>query len=278
MAQPMYQQIADDLRRQIEAGTLEPGKQLPTELELREVYNASRNTVRDAIKRLSSLGLVESRPGSGTFVTQEIDPFVTVLTTPPEIADGSADPEGASYLSEVSAAHRKAKTDPVQVATMPAPDKIAARLRIPVGSQVVRRSENRYIETTPWSIQSSYYPMEFATEGKARNLLIAENIEQGTVRYLESTMGLRQVGYREWITARSPDDNEQKFFSIAHDTMVFELFRTGFDQNGTPMRVTVTIYPADRNQFIVNSGTLPSPKYEGEGTESGTDTRGPSDT
>ena len=62
MAQPMYQQIADDLRRQIEAGTLEPGKQLPTELELREKYSASRNTVRDAIKRLAGLGLVESRP------------------------------------------------------------------------------------------------------------------------------------------------------------------------------------------------------------------------
>src|SRR5690348_2236490 len=60
--QPMYQQIADDLRRQIESGVLSPGQQLPTELDLREKYDASRNTVRDAIKRLTSLGLVETRP------------------------------------------------------------------------------------------------------------------------------------------------------------------------------------------------------------------------
>ena len=73
--QPMYQQIAEDLRKQIDSGLLARGSQLPTELELRERYNASRNTIRDAIKRLTSQGLVETRPGQGTFVTTEGRPF-----------------------------------------------------------------------------------------------------------------------------------------------------------------------------------------------------------
>jgi GntR family transcriptional regulator len=68
MAPPMYQHIADELRTRIESGDLAPGAQLPTELELREQYSASRNTIRDAVKRLTSLGLVETRPGQGTFV------------------------------------------------------------------------------------------------------------------------------------------------------------------------------------------------------------------
>ena len=34
--QPLYQQIAEDLRKQIDDGTLAPGSQLPTEVELRE--------------------------------------------------------------------------------------------------------------------------------------------------------------------------------------------------------------------------------------------------
>ena len=42
---------------------------------------------------------------------------------------------------------------------------------------------------------------------------------------------------------------------------VFEIFRTGFDQTGTPLRVTVTVWPADRNQFIVNVGEVPEPEY-----------------
>ena len=84
MADPMYRQIADDLRRQIETGELAPGAQLRTELELREKYEASRNTVRDAIKWLITRGLVETRPGQGTFVVEKMIPFVTTLTGDPK--------------------------------------------------------------------------------------------------------------------------------------------------------------------------------------------------
>src|SRR5271156_4290125 len=83
MASPMYRQIAEDLRAQIESGGLQPGQQLRTEIELRERYNASRNTVRDAIKWLTTLGLVETRPGQGTFVVKRIEPYVTTLTADP---------------------------------------------------------------------------------------------------------------------------------------------------------------------------------------------------
>ena len=64
MGNPMYRQIAEDLRDQIESGQLRPGQRLRTELELREHYGASRNTIRDAIKWLTNLGLVETRTRS----------------------------------------------------------------------------------------------------------------------------------------------------------------------------------------------------------------------
>jgi len=54
MPDPKYRVIADDLRRMIESGELAGGEQLPTEIELMEQYEASRNTIRDAIKLLSS--------------------------------------------------------------------------------------------------------------------------------------------------------------------------------------------------------------------------------
>ena len=34
---------------------------------------------------------------------------------------------------------------------------------------------------------------------------------------------------------------------------------TAFDRNGTPMRLTVTVFPTDRNEFIVNVGDVPDP-------------------
>jgi GntR family transcriptional regulator len=256
----MYQQIADDLRRQIDSGTLGRGSQLPTELELREQYNASRNTIRDAIKRLTGQGLVETRPGQGTFVTMKVDPFVTVLTADPKVGFGGG--EGATYLSQVSDEHRKpfATTPKVEVQTPPAV--LTGRLRVPPTAQVVSRHQERYIDDVLWSLQTSFYPMEFITQGATR-LLMAEDITEGAVRYLADTIGLRQIGYRDWITARSPDDNEQKLFGLSHDSTVFEIFRTAFDQNKNPMRVTVTVFPADRNQFIVDVGDdLPGLEYD----------------
>ena len=101
MANPMYRQIAEDLREQIESGRLEPGQQLLTEIELRERYGASRNTVRDAIKLLTALGLVETRPGQGTFVPKKIDSFVSTLSGDPET--GVGEPAGQESLDQPTA-------------------------------------------------------------------------------------------------------------------------------------------------------------------------------
>jgi GntR family transcriptional regulator len=262
MAQPMYHRIADELRGRIESGELAPGAQLPTELELREAYEASRNTVRDAIRRLIGLGLVETKPGQGTFVTRKIDPFVTTLTGNTET--GRVSSESITYLSDVAADHRRPKVSAPRVEIQLAPDPIALRLRITPGTQVISRHQERFINDTPWSLQTSFYPIEFITSGRAPKMLMAEDIPEGVVSYLELTMGIKEAGYRDWITGRPPDQNEQVFFRIPHDSTVFEIFRTGFDESGVPFRLTVTVYPADRNQFIVDVGNVPPPRYRVE--------------
>jgi GntR family transcriptional regulator len=252
----MYRQIAEDLREQIESGRLEPGHQLLTEIELRERYGASRNTVRDAIKLLTALGLVETRPGQGTFVPKRIDPFVSTLSGDPEAFAGGA--EGTSLLSEVSGQNRKPTFSPLQVEIQEASDDVASGLWITKGTEVISRHERRFIDGTPWSMQTSYYPMEFADRG-AERLRSARNIDEGTVRYLADALRIHQVGYRDWITVRAPNPTEEDFFKLPSDGRIamYEIFRTAFDGNGVPMRLTVTVYPTDRNQFIVNVGKVP---------------------
>lgn len=259
MPQPLYLQIADELEEQIRSGDLSPGSQLPTEDDLRDKYRASRNTIRDAIKRLVGQGLVETKPGQGTFVTTKVDPFVTVLTVAPGAVGVG---EGVTYLSEVSAEHRRPYVTPPRIEVQAPPEVITRRLRVPSGTQIVCRHQERYIDDLAWSLQTSFYPMDFIARGASR-LLMAEDIREGAVSYLRETIGLTQVGYRDWITARRPKSNEQRFFRISHDSTVFEIFRTAFDQHKKPMRVTVTVFPADRNQFIVNVGDdLPDPRYD----------------
>jgi GntR family transcriptional regulator len=58
---------------------------------------------------------------------------------------------------------------------------------------------------------------------------------------------------------RAPDSNETGFFRLPPDGRVsmIEIARTAYDGNGQPMRVTVTVYPADRNQLIFDFGWVP---------------------
>jgi GntR family transcriptional regulator len=258
---PKYRVIANDLRDKIESGVLRHGSRLPTELELKEQYSASRNTVRDAVKWLINLGLVQTRPGQGTFVVDEIDPFRTALTDVPalpEELEAGFGGERDAYVVEVSAQGRKPEQSEPRVEIKKATGVIAAELEIPEGDTVVIRHQRRYIDGAPYSLQTTFYPIRLVQAG-ATDLLETDDKPSGAVRYLEERLGIKQVGWRDRITVRPPDQTEAAFFNLAEDgrIAVFETFRTGYDEAERPLRLTVTVYASDRNQFVQNVGRVP---------------------
>jgi len=263
MPDPMYRRIAEDLRDKIESGALPRGSQLPTEIELRERYDASRNTVRDAIKWLITRSLVETRPGQGTFVVEKIVPFVTSLTGDPS---KGRDDEGPVYIAEVEAALRRPTSTVPRVEIQQAIGVVQSELELPDSSTVVSRHQQRYIDDIPFSLQTSFYPMSLVERGAVK-LIQASNIDGGAVAYLASTPGLTQVGYRDRVTVRSPDSNETAFFKLPDDgrVPVFEVQRVAFDERGRPFRLTTSVYPADRNQFSVSVGRVPDDAPERDG-------------
>jgi GntR family transcriptional regulator len=260
MAEPMYRQIALELRQKIQAGELVAGQQLPTELELRESYNASRNTIRDAIKWLATNALVETRPGQGTFVVDRITPFVTTLSADSETGLGGG--EGKAAFTEVTERGRVPTASIPEVGVQAAKGNVAARLRVPNGTQVVSRHQQRFIDGRPWSLQTTYFPMELVLQG-ATKLISAEDIEGGTVGYLQEMLGLIQVGYRDRILVGPPNEREARFFRLPDDgrISVLTVIRTAYrrtDDDLIPFRVTFTAFPADRNQLVINTGETPT--------------------
>lgn len=61
-------QVADALAAEVRSGRLSEGDRLPTEAALAEQFGVSRTVVREAVSRLKSLGLLDSRQGSGVYV------------------------------------------------------------------------------------------------------------------------------------------------------------------------------------------------------------------
>jgi GntR family transcriptional regulator len=74
----LHHRIANTLRTEIAFGQYPPGSLLATEAELRERFGVSRHTVREALRTLSELGLVERRQGSGTRIVARTEPAAYV--------------------------------------------------------------------------------------------------------------------------------------------------------------------------------------------------------
>jgi GntR family transcriptional regulator len=243
MAASAYVRIASDLRARITSRDIRPGGHLPSELELRDQYKASRNTVLDAIKMLKDEGLVETRPGQGWFATVRIVPFVNSIGW----EDGTA-------IREAQARGRKPQATPPIVSRQAAPSEMAERLGVPVGTEMIVRSQEWFLDDFPWKLQAVWCPTARSAEG-ARRLLVAEDISEGVGSYLYATLGLRPAGTAYFFLPRKPSADEIRFFGFADETGtpdVIELIRTpsvAGDSAPQPLYVVVGVYAGDRNRF-----------------------------
>lgn len=90
MGRRSFSEVATELRRSIEDGTFQRFERLPPSRRLAEEMGVARNTLRDALYQLEKEGLLQTRPGSGTYVTAESQdklPVAVEEATPLELID-----------------------------------------------------------------------------------------------------------------------------------------------------------------------------------------------
>ena len=66
------QLIVDQIKNMILSGKLKIGDKLPPERELAELYKVSRTSVREALKALEAIGVLEIRQGGGIYIVNDI--------------------------------------------------------------------------------------------------------------------------------------------------------------------------------------------------------------
>jgi GntR family transcriptional regulator len=206
---------------------------------------------------LTTRGLVYTLHGKGTFVYQQVSPIVTTLTSDPKT--GKAGGEGPVYMSLIAAAGRSPSAGKPIVEISKARLAIAHLLGISEGVDIIIRHHKLFLDGLPWSMQTSFYPRSLSD--RAPRLLTTDNIEEGTVAYM-AECGIRQVGYRDEIEWRVPNEGETAYFDLPVDghVQVVEIRRIAFNRNKDRVRLTVTVYRADRNQFAINVGDVPVSK------------------
>lgn len=86
-AKPRYRQLAESLMNDIRSGRIAVGERMPGEHELVQKYNVSRHTVRESLRVLEDLGLIDRHQGLGTVVRSKSSSpsYVQVVNSPTEL-------------------------------------------------------------------------------------------------------------------------------------------------------------------------------------------------
>jgi GntR family transcriptional regulator len=142
---PLYSQLVSIVKRNITAGTLNPGDLLPSEAELCKTFNVSRSTVRQAIGSLEAEGLVVRKQGRGTFVAE---PKMRRKTE-----------NVYSFTSEISSMGLTPSSTLIEFEIIePTPDIVKVLEITSQDSNVYRFTRIRNVNGEPLILETSFYP------------------------------------------------------------------------------------------------------------------------
>jgi GntR family transcriptional regulator len=237
---PLYLQIADLLRKDIQRGLYSPGVALPSERRLMDEFGVTRATVRNALNELRSEGLVVMERGAGVFVRKM--PPVRRIVGPDRFRRKDRQHGKAAYVAEMERERRQGQVELLDVSRVKASPEVAHRLGIEAGAEVVRRHRRYFADGWPLELATSYIPWAFAKGTR----IVRENTGPGGIYARLEEAGHQIASFEEEITARMPVPDERSLLQIPDGVPVFRVVRRAMGEDSVVLEVCDTIMPADR--------------------------------
>lgn len=235
---PKAERIANEIRKQIMAGDLEPGRQMPTNEDLRTQYDTSNVTIQRALQILKDEKFLEGQVGVGVFVRSE-----RAQTIQPAHYMAPAE-AGQPYrwLTEAVKREQRGKYRMLEVGEVVPPVEVARALRLDEGGTAMLRSRVGFLNDQPAELVHSYYPIELA---HGTRLADRRLIPGGSPALLEE-MGYPSRSQDDAVAARPATTEEYEALEIPRDVPVIEVFRVVYSDNEKPIEVTLLTKPAHR--------------------------------
>jgi GntR family transcriptional regulator len=243
----LWRDIAASLRDDMEAGRLKPGDALPSELKLAADRKVSRNTVRRALAKLTTEGLITEGHGRLGRRVRRHDPLEMPFAQSEsrERAAQRRDRGHDAWVTDVTEQGRTADTD-LTVSIVNAEPRIARHLELPEGDPVVVRHHMRLVDGEPHNLSDTFYDPRIA-EGTL--IMRPRDIPQGVILYMLDELGIAQDSFLYEFEARIPTPDEQQQLRIPEGIPVIIQYTTGYEGE-RPVKVTVTTWPADRARLV----------------------------
>lgn len=235
---PEYMQVADAIRRAIEAGEWAPGSLIPPEPELAARYGTTRATVNRALSVLRAEGLVRPKQGRGTTVRELPVLHRDAARRQRREVREEGHARGA-FEGELRALGYTARSD-VTVTEVPAPAAVAELLGVDEGAMVLARRREMYANDLPVQMATSYIPLDIAT----RTPITETDPGPGGVYSRLAELGHAPAAFAERVQIRRPSDGEARFLQMDLDQRVIAIRRTARTAAGRIVEVNLITLPA----------------------------------
>lgn len=229
---PLYYQLKQIVRAEIERGVYRPGDRLPSETEMIQQYGVSRITVRQALSELESEGVIVRKHGKGTFVAEhDIEHELVHLT------DFVEDMElaGLAPSSQIRGIKREA-----------ANSIIAKALNVPVGEEVICIDRLRLADNRPIACDTTWLPLRFGL------LLPDTELTDKTIYHiLETRYGIPIETGVFHISASNATLEQSHLLNVPTGTGLLLIQRISYTTGNIPVYIQDRYYRTDRVSYRV---------------------------
>ncbi len=229
---PLYTQIADNIREKIRSGELHEGSRIDSQTDLAQKLGVSRITIRQAIKILEKEGLVVTKQGKGTFVsTKAVSQELGALLSFGEIAEA----QGLDHVVRV-----------MDFKWVLPPEEVREFLGGDYEEPALRIKRLHLIHDSPLALADIYLPLEVGAVIQKRDI---EKLPLYTI--MERRLGLSLGQAIQKISATSADNDTAAILNIRPGYPLLVAQRRTFSAEGKPVEFITFHYHSDCYHFIV---------------------------
>jgi GntR family transcriptional regulator len=230
MKTPVYQIIEQDIKEKIRLGHLNHGDMIHSENELKEIYQVSRMTVRQALNNLVNEGYLYRHKGKGTFVNNlKIEKRIQGLH---------------GFTEEMRLMNRKVSNRLISFDIIKADEDVREKLFLDEGEEVYLIERIRSGDGIPVLFEILYLPRKLFKNIEPKVM------ESSFYDYVEQELKIKISYCIQSVEAKSASQRVAELLDIQRQAPVLFMTRNTFLDRGFPFEYVRSYYRADQYRFI----------------------------
>ncbi len=228
---PVYIQIHNKIKKEIENGKWKVGDRLPSERELAQLFGVSRMTLRQAIQNLADEGILDRKIGSGTYVANKKVQEKMSGTT--------------SFTAIMLSQNRQPSSKTISFYEANPSSSESEKLQLKEGETILRMERIRYADDVPICFEVASIPYYLVTDfSKAE-------ISQSLYQVLEEKGGHVLGKANQTISAMLASEQISEYLAIKRGEAILRLRQVSYLLNGKPFEYVRTQYVGSRFEFYL---------------------------